>query len=165
MGVKSLVFRLNKKCLELSHNKWWPACPTISGAFYAQQSVSAGEQAQTSNDSAEVLQKDVVAAKPKVCVRNINKKLKLKVKKLRSLNLKFLHCLKKTTDLAAGQSASEKNQVALSQLNTKQVNVIMENNSQLLKLEMYIWSCWKKNRGFDTWGRNRPLACKQKYFD
>ena len=72
------------------------------------------------------------------------------MKKLRSLNLKFLHCLKKTTDLAADQRASEKNQVALSQLNTKQVNVIMENNSQLLKLEMYIWSCWKKNRGFDT---------------
>ena len=95
-------------------------------------------------------QKVLLAAKPKLCVRNINKKLKLKGQKIKEFKSEVSALSKKTTDLAAGQRASEKNQVALSQLNKEQENVIIENDSQLLKLEMYIWSCWKKNRGFDA---------------
>ena len=45
-------------------------------SFFVQQSVPAAEHAQPRNDSAEVQQKVVVTSKPKLCVRNVNKKLK-----------------------------------------------------------------------------------------
>ena len=98
-AVKSLVFRLNKKRLELSRNKHGDQIVLLfQEPFFAQQSVPAAEHTQPSNDSAEVQQKVVVTAKPKLCVRNVNKKLKRKDEKLRNIKLKFLHCLKKTTD-------------------------------------------------------------------
>ena len=68
-AVKSLVFRLNKKRLELSCNKHGDQIVLLfQEPFFAQQSVPAAEHAQPSNDSAEVQQKVVVTAKPKLCV-------------------------------------------------------------------------------------------------
>lgn len=84
VAVKSLVFRLNKKRSELSRNKHGDQIVLLfQEPFFAQQSVPAAEHAQPSNDSAEVQQKVVVTAKPKLCVRNVNKKLKRKDEKIK----------------------------------------------------------------------------------
>ena len=145
-AVKSLVFRLNKKRSELSRNKHGDQIvllfqePFLHSRVYLQQNThNQAEHAQPSNDGAEVQQKVVVTAKPKLCVRNVNKKLKRKDEKIKEFKSEVSALSKENhglhSHLATAQRASEKNWVALSQLNKKQENVITEKDSQLLKLE------------------------------
>ena len=139
-AVKSLVFRLNKKRSELSRNKHGDQIVLLfQEPFFAQQSLPAAEHAQPSNDSAEVQQKVVVTAKPKLYVRNFNKKLKRKDEKIKKFKSEVSALSKENhrfhNRLATAQRASKKNQVALSRLNKKQESVIMEKDSQLLKME------------------------------
>ena len=139
-AVKSFVFRLNKKHSELSRNKHGDQIVLLfQEPFFAQQSLPAAEHVQPSNDSAEVQQKVVVTAKPKLCVRNFNKKVKRKDEKIKEFKSEISALSKENhrlhSRLATAQRASEKNRVALSRLNKKQENVIMEKDSQLLKME------------------------------
>ena len=117
-AVESCVFRLNKKCSELSCNKHGDQIVLLfQEAFFAQQSVPATEHAQTSNDSAEVQQKVVVTVKPKLCVRNVNKKLKRKVEKIKDFKSEVSALSNENhglySHLATAQRTSEKKQVAL----------------------------------------------------
>ena len=145
-AIKSLVFRLNKKLSELSRNKHSDQIVLLfQEPFFAQQSIPAVEHAQPSNVSAEVQQKVVVSAKPKLCVRNVNKKLKCKDEKIKEFKSEVSALSKENhglhSCLATAQRASEKNRVALSRLNKKQENVIIEKDSQLLKLENCFNAC------------------------
>ena len=135
-AIKSLVFRLNKKCSELSRTKHSDQIVLLfQEPFFAQQSIPAAEHAQPSNVSAEVQQKVVVSAEPKLCVRNVNKKLKHKDEKIKEFKSEVSALSKENHELhsclATAQRASKKNRIALSRLNKKQDFVIIEKDSQL----------------------------------
>ena len=69
-------------------------------------------------DSTEMQQKIVVTAKPKVCVRNVNKKLKRNDERIKEFKFEVFALSKENhrlhSRLAAAQRASEKNGAALS---------------------------------------------------
>jgi len=90
----------------------------------------------------EVPHKVVEGAKSKICVKNVNKKLKCRDKKIKECKSEISVMSKENqvlhSRLAATQRASEKNRVALSRLNKKQETVIIEKeelDSKLLELE------------------------------
>ena len=117
--------------MELSRNKHGDQIVLLfQEPFFAQQSVPAAEHAQPSNDSAEVQLKVVATAKPKLCVRNVNKKLKRKDEKINVFKSEISALSKENhglhSRLATAQKTSEKNRVALRRLNKKQENAIME---------------------------------------
>jgi len=93
-SINAAVLWLSKKSSELSHNKHGDLL--LHEPFFAGQSRPVTEQPQPKDSGVEVQHKVVANAKPSVCVRNVNKKLKNEeMPKSRNTNLRFLPCPRK----------------------------------------------------------------------
>ena len=117
-AVKSLVFTLNKKCSELSHNKHGDQIVLLFQEPFLHNRVYLQQNMHKQVDSTQMQQKIVVTAKPKVCVRNVNKKLKRNDERIKEFKFEVSALSKENhrlySRLAAAQRASEKNGAALS---------------------------------------------------
>ena len=132
-SINAAVLWLSKKSSELSHNKHGDLL--LHEPFFAGQST---EQPQPKDSGVEVQHKVVANAKPSVCVRNVNKKLKRRDAKIKEYKSEISAMSKENevlhSRLVTAKRASESNRVALSRLNK---TVINEKDSQLLKSESH----------------------------